>query len=79
MTFKKCFSILIYYSLMKNNDLSLPLLKIFKNYCLIKPHYFWPLLINEAIKHNFQGMYFIYQSLSIITISLIVMSTKIYF
>ncbi|KAK9300814.1 hypothetical protein QLX08_006662 [Tetragonisca angustula] len=56
MTFKKCFSILIYYSLMKNNDLSLPLLKIFKNYCLIKPHYFWPLLINEAIKHNFQGI-----------------------
>ncbi|KAF3424553.1 hypothetical protein E2986_08569 [Frieseomelitta varia] len=57
MTFKKCFSILIYYSLMKNNDLSLPLLKIFKNYHLIKPHYFWPLLINEAIRHNFQGIY----------------------
>ncbi|KAK1120820.1 hypothetical protein K0M31_011024 [Melipona bicolor] len=56
VTFKKCFSILIYYSLMKNNELSLPLLKIFKNYCLIKPHYFWPLLINEAIKYNFQGI-----------------------
>ncbi|CAD1473626.1 unnamed protein product, partial [Heterotrigona itama] len=56
ITFKKCFSILIYYSLMKNNELSLPLLKIFKNYCLIKPHYFWPLLINEAIKYNFQGI-----------------------
>ncbi|XP_050588159.1 leucine-rich PPR motif-containing protein, mitochondrial isoform X1 [Bombus affinis] len=54
--FKKCFLILLYYSLMKNDHLSLPLLRIFKNHYLIKPHYFWPLLLRQAIKYDLQGI-----------------------
>lgn len=54
--FKKCLLMLLYYSLMKNDHLSIPLLKIFKNYCLIKPHYFWPLLLRQAIKYDLQGV-----------------------
>ncbi|XP_071875749.1 bicoid stability factor isoform X2 [Bombus fervidus] len=54
--FKKCFLILLYYSLMKNDHLSLPLLRIFKSHYLIKPHYFWPLLLRQATKYDFEGI-----------------------
>ncbi|XP_043595735.1 leucine-rich PPR motif-containing protein, mitochondrial isoform X2 [Bombus pyrosoma] len=54
--FKKCFLILLYYSLMKNDHLSLPLLKIFKSHYLIKPHYFWPLLLRRATKYDLEGI-----------------------
>ncbi|XP_068979127.1 leucine-rich PPR motif-containing protein, mitochondrial-like isoform X2 [Bombus flavifrons] len=54
--FKKYLLMLLYYSLMKNDHLSIPLLKIFKNYYLIKPHYFWPLLLRQAIKYDVQGI-----------------------
>lgn len=54
--FKKCFLILLHYSLMKNDHLSIPLLRIFKSHYLIKPHYFWPLLLRQATKYDLQGI-----------------------
>lgn len=47
---------LLHYSLMENDDLSLPLLRICKYRTIIKPHYFWPILIRRANKYDFQGI-----------------------
>lgn len=58
---KKYFLISLYYSLKKNDNLSLLLLKICKEHCLLRPHYFWPLLIRQANKYNVQGIYFIFK------------------
>ncbi|XP_017886935.1 leucine-rich PPR motif-containing protein, mitochondrial isoform X1 [Ceratina calcarata] len=47
---------LLRYSLMENDDVSLPLLRICKYRTIIKPHYFWPILIRRANKYDFQGI-----------------------
>ncbi|OAD59837.1 Leucine-rich PPR motif-containing protein, mitochondrial [Eufriesea mexicana] len=54
--FRKSLLVLLYYSLLKCDNLSLSVLKICKNHYLIKPHYFWPLLVRQAYKYNLQGI-----------------------
>ncbi|XP_061939019.1 leucine-rich PPR motif-containing protein, mitochondrial-like isoform X2 [Apis cerana] len=54
--FKKYFLISLYYSLKKDDNLSILLLKICKKYYLLRPHYFWPLLVRQANKYNVQGI-----------------------
>ncbi|KAG6795753.1 leucine-rich PPR motif-containing protein, mitochondrial [Apis mellifera caucasica] len=53
---KKYFLISLYYSLKKNDNLSFLLLKICEKYCLLRPHYFWPLLVRQANKYSVQGI-----------------------
>ncbi|CAL7951634.1 unnamed protein product [Xylocopa violacea] len=55
-TLKKFSLISLYHSLTKNQYLSLSLLKLCKCHCVIKPHYFWPLLISHRDRYNLQGI-----------------------
>ncbi|KOC67638.1 Leucine-rich PPR motif-containing protein, mitochondrial, partial [Habropoda laboriosa] len=54
--FKELLLMSLYYSLLKNDCVSLPLLRECKLHCIIRPHYFWPLLIKQAYKYDVQGI-----------------------
>ncbi|XP_076618889.1 bicoid stability factor isoform X2 [Colletes latitarsis] len=55
----------LYYSYFKDDDhLCLPLLKMCKHRYVIKPHYFWPLLMKKAQNYDLKGILTILESMN---------------
>ncbi|XP_043249541.1 leucine-rich PPR motif-containing protein, mitochondrial [Colletes gigas] len=55
----------LYYSYLKDDDhLCLPLLIMCKHRYIIKPHYFWPLLMKKAQIYDLKGILIILESMS---------------
>lgn len=64
--YKKSVSLSLYYSLQKDDHLFLSLLRVYKSHYIIKPHYFWPLLIRRGAKYDHYGMYFVNKYIKVI-------------